>query len=212
MKILLVNSNENKDITKRMLETARKVAFFSTEVDGINANSGILVVKSPEDISKAADATYDVILANEEKYDAFIIACFSDPGLEKVREACKKPVLGMAESCLFYASMRGAKYAVVTGEEKMCPVMEEQVKGYGLWDRCSGVFAVDVGYEETFLKKEELYPLYLEKIKEYKKTHRMDVLCLGGAVFTDWKKQLENDLGIPVMEGIEMAIKAAQDM
>ena len=97
-------------------------------------------------------------------------------------------------------------------KEKMCPVMEEQVKGYGLWDRCSGVFAVDVGYEETFLKKEELYPLYLEKIKEYKKTHRMDVLCLGGAVFTDWKKQLENDLGIPVMEGIEMAIKAAQDM
>lgn len=212
MKILLINSNENRDITKRMMKIAEKVAHVSTQIEGINASSGVPVVKTPEDIDKAAEATYDTILANEEKYDAFIIACFSDPGLWKARRDCKKPVLGMAESCMFYAGMRGLKFVVITGEEKMCPAIEKQVKEYGLWERCSGVIAVDAGYVETFLKKEELYPLYLEKIKDYQKEHRVDVLCLGGAVFTDWKEQLEKDLGIPVMEGVEMAVKAAQDM
>lgn len=212
MKILLVNSNENRDITKQLMKTAQKAAFASTQIDGINANSGVSVVKTPEDIGKAADATYDMILANEEKYDAFIIACFSDPGLERIRRDCKKPVLGMAESCMFYASMRGMKFAVVTGEAKMRPAIEEQIRGYGLWNRCSGVIAVDAGYVETFLNKDLLYPLYLDRINEYKKEYRMDVLCLGGAVFTDWKEQLEKDLGIPVMEGVEMAVRAAQDM
>lgn len=210
MKILLVNSNENKDITKKMMETAGKAAASSTQIEGINAKSGVPVVKTPEDIVRAAQATCDVILANEEKYDAFLLACFSEPGLSQASDKCKKPIFGMAGSSFQAACQKGQYFAVMSGERRMQHVLEEQIKEYGLWNRCSGVLTVDAGYVETFLDKDAKYPLYLKAAKEYIKEQRTDVLCLGGAVFTDWKELLEKDLGIPVIEGIEAAVNLAQ--
>ena len=212
MKILLVNPNENRDMTERMLETAGKIPYVSAKIEGVNADSGIPVVKTPEDIIQASEAVYGTILENGEGYDAFVIACFSDPGLKKIRKECRKPVLGMGETCMLYAAMRGVKFAVVTGEKKMRGAMEDQIRKYGLQERCSGVISVDAGYIDTFLNKEEIYPLYLKAVKEFQKEHEIEVLCVGGAVFTDWKEKLEEDVDVPVMEGIEMAVKAAWDL
>src|SRR5919197_398177 len=44
---------------------------------------------------------------------AFVIACFSDPGLHSAREATKKPVLGIMESGILTALTLGQRFGVI---------------------------------------------------------------------------------------------------
>ena len=44
---------------------------------------------------------------NEAKHAAFVIACYSDPGIFSVREVTKKPVLGIAECGILTAMTLG---------------------------------------------------------------------------------------------------------
>src|SRR5690606_41653156 len=44
---------------------------------------------------------------------AFVIACFSDPGLHAAREATRVPVFGIAECGLLTALTRGERFAIL---------------------------------------------------------------------------------------------------
>ena len=69
----------------------------------------------------------------EEKADAFIIACFGDPGLSAAREITDKPVLGICESAITAAKFIAPYFSIVS-------VLEPVKKSYGrycqsLWSR-----------------------------------------------------------------------------
>jgi len=70
--------------------------------------------------------------ANEEGYDAVIIACFSDPGLQAAREVSDILVLGIEETTLHVAAMLGHKFTILTPLAKRIPAKEREVRGYAL--------------------------------------------------------------------------------
>src|SRR5690348_9548702 len=58
---------------------------------------------------------------NEAKHAAFVIACYSDPGIFSVREVTKKPVLGIAECGILTAMTLGSKFGVIAILQKSIP-------------------------------------------------------------------------------------------
>ena len=52
--------------------------------------------------------------ANQDGYDAVILACFSDPGLDAAKEISTIPVIGIEEATLHIAAMLGAKFSIMT--------------------------------------------------------------------------------------------------
>ena len=59
-------------------------------------------IESQQDADNAAVQVIDIIKRNNSA-DAFVIACFSDPGIYAAREVTNKPVFGIAESGILTA-------------------------------------------------------------------------------------------------------------
>ena len=56
-----------------------------------------------------------------ERADAFVIACFSDPGLHAAREATDTPVFGIAQCGMLAALARGERFGIVAILETSIP-------------------------------------------------------------------------------------------
>lgn len=78
----------------------------------------------------------DALVAREsDGYDAAIIGCFNDPGLWEARESLGIPVIGVGESAMMAACMLGRNFGVVTVRKKLIPMVEDNVRRYGLESR-----------------------------------------------------------------------------
>jgi allantoin racemase len=79
------------------------------------------------------------IEAEAQRYDAFVMGHFQDPGLYEARSAVRIPVVGAGEATLHFAAQLGRRLGLVSID----PVFEvwhyEQAERYGLHDRISGV-------------------------------------------------------------------------
>ena len=81
----------------------------------------------------------NVVRAEREGYDAFLIGNIGDPGLYAAREIATIPVLGLCETSLHLASMMGGNFSLVTANAKFTPRIIENVQRYGLAGRLAAV-------------------------------------------------------------------------
>lgn len=61
------------------------------------------------------------IRAEKEGYDAIVIYCFSDVGIDAIRENVRIPVIGPGETSLAAASMICNRFTVLTSESINIP-------------------------------------------------------------------------------------------
>src|SRR5690606_24446703 len=97
--ILVINPNSNEEVTQgfdRALEPLRMAG--GPELRCMTLAEGPLGVETQEHVEQVKLPLRRVVL--EGGADAFVIACYSDPGLEVCREATTKPVFGIAECAI----------------------------------------------------------------------------------------------------------------
>lgn len=85
----------------------------------------------------------EVVRAEREGFDAFVIGCCYDPGLIQARELTDMPVVGPLEASVSLAHMFGHRFSVVTDHKKAVPELEDRVRAYGLEPNCRSVRAID---------------------------------------------------------------------
>jgi len=69
--------------------------------------------------------------AQDEGFDAYVIACSYDVGLSEGREMLDIPVVGLAQANLALATMLGELYAVVTCQQCIAERYRQMINGYG---------------------------------------------------------------------------------
>src|SRR5262245_66028179 len=79
---------------------------------------------------------------------AFVIACYSDPGLHAAREITTKPVLGIAECGILTAMTLGQRFGVISILRKSIPRHLRYVGQMGVADRMAGDRAIGLGVVE----------------------------------------------------------------
>jgi Asp/Glu/hydantoin racemase len=73
-----------------------------------------------------------ILKAEKQGFDGVCISCFLDPALSEARQLLKIPVTGIAEASMHFASLMGARFAVITKDRNFVPPMEAQISRYGL--------------------------------------------------------------------------------
>jgi allantoin racemase len=128
-----------KKIQDKLLGTARKAAREDTVIEVHNVKYS----------SYAFNAAYlemlnnvwiidGIIEAETRGYDAAIIGCGNDPGLQEARQAVDIPVIGCTEAAMLLACSLGSKFGVVTVMDEFIPVCEKNIRNYGLGSRTAG--------------------------------------------------------------------------
>ena len=144
---------------------------------------------------------------NEAKHAAFVIACYSDPGIFSVREVTKKPVLGIAECGILTAMTLGSKFGVIAILQKSIPRHLRYMGAMGVMDRCAGELPVDLPVLELADEKKTLGRMVSvgRKLRE----QGADVVVMGCAGMARYRDALQQELGVPVVEPTQAAVSMA---
>ncbi len=93
---------------------------------------------------EAGEVLDNVMQAERDGCDAFVVGNIADPGLREARELATMPVVGLGETSMHIANMMGANFALVTGNDKHAPKIVENVGRYGLAGKLAGVRRMSV--------------------------------------------------------------------
>ena len=130
--IVIINPNSTVTMTDAMVETARKVAPNSNIV-GWTSIDGPPAIQGAQDGDAAIPPLMKLVRkADSARAKAIIIGCFDDTGLAEARSLASCPVLGIGQAAYHLASLYGSRFSVVTTLDVSIPILEANIKTYGL--------------------------------------------------------------------------------
>jgi len=207
MKILIINPNSDAKITKAIQKTAEDFVQGAFEAVCKPTPGAPLFIETYEDAVKAAPGMVQLVRENEDKFDAFVVACHSDPNLDVIKELTRKPVVGIGEASMKLASMLGHRFSVISDNIHSIPNKEFLVSQYLLKDKLASVRAPQD--KMSGLSDEEKY---LQTAKLAIDEDMAEVIVLGCAAMTGLDKPLQEKLGVPVLDGIVCALIIASGL
>ena len=146
--------------------------------------------------------------AEDQSAAAFVIACFSDPGLKEAREATAKPVFGIAESGLMGAMARAGRVGVIAILEASVERHRRFYAARGIESRIAGELPLNLGVLE--LAEEKVAFARLTEVGgRLRDAFRAEILVLGCAGMARYRARLEAALEVPVIDPTQAAVAMA---
>jgi allantoin racemase len=212
MKLLVINPNTSAAMTAQIAEAARAVAAPSTEIVATQPDFGAPSIEGHYDDAFAAAGVAQQTRLHGADVDGVVIACFGDPGLDAAREAIGAPVIGIAEAAFHAASFLATGFSVVTTMTRTCVIAEHLLLKYGFERRCRGVHGTDIPVLELEGMGEALVGRIEAAARTALERDRSGAIVLGCAGMADLALQLQQRLGVPVIDGVAAAVKFAESL
>lgn len=146
--------------------------------------------------------------ALEDGASAFVVACFSDPGLAALREQSRKPVLGIGESAYLTALTLGQRFGILSIKRGSVARHIKTLGAMGLLDRLAADRPIDLGVAELN-DSDRTFARLTAVGTRLRDGDSADVLILGCAGMARYRLDLENTLGIPVIDPCQAATAMA---
>jgi len=200
MKVLIINPNSSEKMTQAIQEAANHFSEGAFEVICKYTPEAPDFIETYEDQIKAAPGMIKLVKEGEKEYDGFIVACHCDPNLDAIKEITKKPVVGIGESSMKIASMLGHRFSVVSTCSHSIPNKEALIRKYHLQD----IGSVKAPVDEILDCSDE--DKILHTAKTAIKNDGAEVIVLGCAGFAGLDKRIQEELNIPVLDGVVCAL------
>lgn len=206
--IVVINPNSTHSVTDaldRALEPLRLEG--GPRIDCVTLAEGPPAIETEEHVRSVVEPLCAAIRAREEDSSTFVIACFSDPGLEEARAATRATVLGIARCGLLTALALGSRIGVVSILDASVRRHARLYAKIGIEARVAGDRAVGLGVLELADEK-----VALPRLIEVGRRLRNDgasVLVLGCTGMTRHRDALEAALDLPVVDPTLAAVGIA---
>ncbi|WP_055045677.1 aspartate/glutamate racemase family protein [Devosia sp. A16] len=144
--ILLINPNTSAPITETIRQLAMAEIGGQANLTAVTAPFGARYISSRMSVTIAAHAVLDAYaaaVANGGRFDAVIVACFGDPGIDALKEIVDIPVVGFADGGLIAAAALPGKFAIATIGEAWRDMLTELALRRGFGDRLAGVILIE---------------------------------------------------------------------
>lgn len=201
MKILIINPNSDEETNIRIREKADALVQGAYEVDVVSLISTPKLVATYEDVAAGAGEMIDIVRKGNE-YDGFIVACHSDPNLDLLKEITDKPVVGIAEASMKFASMAGNSFAVISPSLKSISKKKALARKY----HCESLFQAT-----RVAASNDTEDIYLAAKSAAEEEH-VDCIVLGCANYAGADKYCQEKLKIPVFDGVACALILASGL
>jgi allantoin racemase len=149
--------------------------------------------------------------AERDGFNAAIIGCFYDVGLQAAREVSERmPVLAPCEASTHLAATLGDKFSIIVGRRKWIPEMRENVIRYGMKERLASFKSVDLGVLEFHQDEEETARRFREVAREAVESDGAEVIILGCTATYGFYEELQKELAVPVIDSMIASLKTAE--
>ena len=148
-RILVINPNSTDAVTRAIDDAMAPLRITGGPgIDCMTLREGPPGVESQSDADAVIAPLCRAIRDAEPETAAFVIACFSDPGLFSAREATAKPVLGIAECGILTALTLGHRFGVISILARSVPRHLRYIAAMGVGQRLAGDLPIGLGVTE----------------------------------------------------------------
>jgi Asp/Glu/hydantoin racemase len=206
--ILVINPNANPAVTAGLDAALRP--FRLADGPSIRCTTlaeGPFGIESQRDVEEVT-LPLRRLVEQDNAADAFVIACFSDPGLQVCREATRRPVFGINECGVLSALARGDRFGIIAIAARSIARHQRYLRQMGLTDRLAGERPLNMNVAETasgdgtFARMEAVGRALVEQ-------DGADVIVMGCAGMARHRGPLEAALGVPVIDPTQAAVAMA---
>jgi allantoin racemase len=205
-RILVINPNASARVTQVIdseLMSLRATCPFSLDVlQNIDGPPGIAL---QADVDQVAPQVLGII--SKEKADAYVIACFSDPGLMASRERFPDAVIvGSGEAAILEALTRGDRFGIISLSDASSLRQRRMVRMMGLTERYAGSQGIEATAEQS--TSPELFEKMVSAGSALAQSGA-NVIAMGCAGMAHFRPMLQDRLGLPVIDPTGAALAVA---
>lgn len=210
MKIAVINPNTTTAMTEAIGQAARLSARPDTDILVRQSPDGPAAIEGPYDGAMCVPGLLSALRdAERDGAMAHVIACFDDTGLDAARALSRRPVVGVGEAALHMASLLAQQFCVVTTLSRSVPTLRGNILRYGFERRCPQVFASDIPVLDLHRPdsgaRDKIAALIGQGI-----AGGAEAAVLGCAGMADLARSLQDEFGIPVIDGVDAAVRLAE--
>lgn len=151
------------------------------------------------------------IAAANEGFDALAIGCFYDTALHDAREVSGQMVVTApcVAACRLATNLSN-RFGVVVGRQKWVHEMHSTVVAHGFRDACTGFYSVDLGVNDFQVDHDLTGSRLRDAARRAVEEDHAESILLGCTLEIGFHKELEEDLGVPVIDVSIAAFKEAE--
>jgi Asp/Glu/hydantoin racemase len=205
--IVVINPNSNEAVTAGLSEALAAFRFAGgPEIECLTLAEGPFGIESQVD---ADSVVLPLVRLVERRADAsaFVIACYSDPGIDSCRSVARAPVFGIQESGLLTALARGDRVGIIAVAEPSVARHRRYMRRMGALDRVMAERPLNMTVDETARGNRTLERL--TEVGGQLLEDGADAVVLGCAGMARHRAPLEAALGVPVIEPTQAAVAMA---
>jgi allantoin racemase len=207
-RILVINPNSNVIVTNGLEVALQPLGFADgPEIVCTTLDEGPYGVESQADADSVVMPLRRLV-ESDNGSAAFVIACYSDPGLYVCREGTDRPVFGIAECGVLTAMTRAETFGVIAIAQRSIRRHIRYLRQMGLMDRLAGERPLDMSVAETASGEGTLAKM-IEVGRALKEQDGAGAVIMGCAGMARLRRPLEDALGIPVIDPTQAAVTMA---
>lgn len=204
--ILVINPNSSASVTRSMEACLGPVtAATGHTIECVELAKSPPGIETDEHVAQVIPNILEAVSAYSA--DAFVLSCFSDPGIAKVRQQVERPVLGIAESAYLAALGLGRRFGIISLGQSSIDRHLRYLKTLALDGRLAGDRSIDRTVVQLMAGN---------VVETVSKTARLlrdedgaDVVILGCAGLGSYRQALQDSLGIPVIDPVQAGVSLA---
>lgn len=207
-RIVVINPNANEAVTRGIARAlAPLAALKGPEIVCRTLAEGPFGIETQADVESVTLPLRRLVESDAEA-SAFVIACYSDPGLHVCREATARPVFGIAEAGVLTALARADRFGVIAIRTRSIPRHMRYLRQMSLTDRLAGERALEMSVAETASGEGTLARM-IAVGRALRDGDGAGAIVLGCAGMAAHRRPLEDELGIPVIDPTQAAVAMA---
>ncbi len=183
------------------------------EVAVVDLEEGPLSIESmAEEYLAVPGLLRRVAEAEREGWDAALVGCYGDPGLDACREIVRMPVLGPGECSMLVAASLSHRFSIVTVVETIVRPLEKLAVAVGVGSKLASVREAGVPVLELASDPDASYRRMIAASKEALAKDGADTLVLGcmSMAFLGVADRMQVELGVPVINPALVTLKFAE--
>src|SRR6185295_18902350 len=207
-RIRVINPNSNEAVTRGIDDAVAPLRFADgPEIVCSMLPEGPFGIENQEHVESVALPLRRLVEADNAS-DAFVIACYSDPGLHVCREASDRPVFGIAECGVLTALARAESFGIFAISQRSIARHMRYLRQMGLTDRLAGERPLGMSVAETAGGEGTLARM-VDVGRQLKEQDGAEAVVMGCAGMARHRRPMEDALGIPVIDPTQAAVTMA---
>jgi Asp/Glu/hydantoin racemase len=204
-RILVINPNSTQAVTDGIARALQPLQLPGGPVfECVTLREGPPGIQSQRDVDGVVAPLTRLIGERSADCSAFVIACYSDPGLHSAREVTTRPVLGISECGVLTALTLGHRFGVIAILATSIPRHLRYLGAMGVSGRLAAERAVGLQVTEL-ADPERTRQKMLDTGRRLVQDDGAHVIVMGCAGMAQYRAPLEDALGVPVVEPTQAA-------